>query len=93
MANVIETRILLALTDLLSPGLLKAQQNLSNLNKTASSTSSIFRGITAQAAGVTAALTGMYTAGGAIGELIKAPYEFAKNMETNQIGISGIYSL
>ena len=32
MANVIETRILLALTDLLSPGLLKAQQNLSNLN-------------------------------------------------------------
>lgn len=90
MANVIETRILLALTDLLSPGLLKAQQNLSNLNKTASSTSSIFRGITAQAAGVTAALTGMYTAGGAIGELIKAPYEFAKNMETNQIGISGI---
>ena len=46
MANVIETRILLALTDLLSPGLLKAQQNLSNLNKTASSTSTIFRGIT-----------------------------------------------
>lgn len=90
MANVAETRVRISLTDDMSSGLLKAQQNLSNLNKTASSTSTIFRGITAQAAGVTAALTGMYTAGGAIGELIKAPYEFAKNMETNQIGISGI---
>lgn len=90
MANVAETRVRISLTDMMSSGLIKAQQNLSNLNKAASSTSSIFNGLTAQAAGVTAALTGMYTAGGAIGELIKAPYEFAKGMETNQIGISGI---
>lgn len=90
MANVAETRVRISLTDNMSSGLIKAQQNLSNLNKAASSTSIIFNGIATQAAGVTAALTGMYTAGGAIGELIKAPYEFAKGMETNQIGISGI---
>ena len=49
MANVAETRVRISLTDDMSSGLLKAQQNLSNLNKTASSTSTIFRGITAQA--------------------------------------------
>nr|DAR52252.1 MAG TPA: hypothetical protein [Caudoviricetes sp.] len=74
----------------MSAGLLTAQKNLTGLNRAASSTSSIFKGVTMQAAGLTAALTGLYGVSEAVGNLIKAPYEFAKNMETNQIGISGI---
>lgn len=88
--NVAETRVKISLTDGMSAGLLTAQKNLTGLNRAASSTSSIFKGVTMQAAGVTAALTGLYGVSEAVGNLIKAPYEFAKNMETNQIGISGI---
>lgn len=88
--NVAETRVKISLTDGMSAGLLTAQKNLTGLNRAASSTSSIFKGVTMQAAGLTAALTGLYGVSEAVGNLIKAPYEFAKNMETNQIGISGI---
>ena len=88
--NVAETRVKISLTDGMSAGLLTAQKNLTGLNRAASSTSSIFKGVTTQAAGLTAALTGLYGVSEAVGNLIKAPYEFAKNMETNQIGISGI---
>lgn len=88
--NVAETRVKISLTDGMSAGLLTAQKNLTGLNRAASSTSSIFKGVTMQAAGLTAALTGLYGVSKAVGNLIKAPYEFAKNMETNQIGISGI---
>ena len=88
--NVAETRLKISLTDGMSAGLLTAQKNLTGLNRAASSTSSIFKGVTMQAAGLTAALTGLYGVSEAVGNLIKAPYEFAKNMETNQIGISGI---
>lgn len=88
--NVAETRVKISLTDGMSAGLLTAQKNLTGLNRAASSTSSIFKGVTMQAAGLTATLTGLYGVSEAVGNLIKAPYEFAKNMETNQIGISGI---
>lgn len=88
--NVAETRVKISLTDGMSAGLLTAQKNLTGLNRAASSTSSIFKGVTTQVAGMTAALTGLYGISEAVGNLIKAPYEFSKNMETNQIGISGI---
>lgn len=88
--NVAETRVRIALDDELSIGLLKAQRNITGFNKSITATSGAFGGVVGNITGLTAALTGLYGAIDLTAQAIKSPFEFAKSMETNKLGIAGI---
>ena len=85
-----ETRVRISLNDELSTGLSKAQRNVAGFNKSISATSGAFGGVVSNITGLTAALTGLYGAIDLTAQAIKAPFDFAKNMETNKLGIAGI---
>lgn len=88
--NVAETRVRIALDDELSIGLLKAQRNITGFNKSITATSGAFGGVVGNITGLTAALTGLYGAIDLTAQAIRSPFEFAKSMETNKLGIAGI---
>lgn len=88
--NVAETRVRIALDDELSIGLLKAQRNITGFNKSITATSGAFGGVVGNITGLTAALTGLYGAIDLTAQAIRSPFEFAKSMETNRLGLAGI---
>lgn len=85
-----ETRVRISLNDELSTGLSKAQRNVAGFNKSITATSGAFGGVVSNITGLTAALTGLYGAIDLTAQAIKAPFDFAKSMETNKLGIAGI---
>lgn len=85
-----ETRVRISLNDELSTGLSKAQRNVAGFNKSITATSGAFGGVVSNITGLTAALTGLYGAIDLTAQAIKAPFDFAKSIETNKLGIAGI---
>lgn len=87
---VAETRVKISLVDAMTPGLNRAQSSISALDKSSRGMGVSFASATGYAAGLATALTGLYNAADLGAELIKKPFEFAKGMETNSLGIAGI---
>lgn len=87
---VAETRVKISLVDAMSPGLSRAKRNVDGLDRSSRSLGPTFASVTQQAAGLATALTGLYGLSELGAELIKRPFEFAKGMETNSLGIAGI---
>lgn len=87
---VAETRVKISLVDAMSPGLSRAKRSIDGIDSSSRALGPAFASAAGQAAGLVTALTGLYGLTEMGAELIKRPFEFAKGMETNSLGIAGI---
>lgn len=85
-----ETKVKISLVDAMSPGLNRAKRSIDGIDSSSRALGSAFASAAGQAAGLVTALTGLYGLADMSAELIKRPFEFAKGMETNSLGIAGI---
>lgn len=88
--SVAETKVKISLVDTMSPGLSRAKRSIDGIDSSSRVLGSAFASAAGQAAGLATALTGLYGLSDMSAELIKRPFEFAKGMETNSLGIAGI---
>lgn len=87
---VAETKVKISLLDAMSPGLSRAKRSIDGIDSSSRALGPAFASAAGQAAGLVTALTGLYGLADMSAELIKRPFEFAKGMETNSLGIAGI---
>ena len=87
---VAETKVKISLLDAMSPGLSRAKRSIDGIDSSSRALGPAFASAAGQAAGLVTALTGLYGLTEMGAELIKRPFEFAKGMETNSLGIAGI---
>lgn len=92
MANVAETRVRITLTDAMSGPLRNIQGQLVNTNTAAASLERTFKDYASIGAGIMAGATGIYSLADKAGEIFGKGAAFAKNMETNTVGMAGILS-
>lgn len=92
MANVAETRVRITLTDAMSGPLRNIQGQLVNTNTAAASLKRTFKDYASIGAGIMAGATGIYSLADKAGEIFGKGAAFAKNMETNTVGMAGILS-
>ena len=92
MANVAETRVRITLTDAMSGPLRNIQGQLVNTNTAADSLKRTFKDYASIGAGIMAGATGIYSLADKAGEIFGKGAAFAKNMETNTVGMAGILS-
>lgn len=85
-----ETKVKISLVDAMSPGLNRAKRSIDGIDSSSRALGPAFASAAGQAAGLVTALTGLYGLADMSAELIKRPFEFAKGMETNSLGIAGI---
>lgn len=85
-----ETKVKISLVDAMSPGLNRAKRSIDGIDSSSRALGPAFASAAGQAAGLVTALTGLYGLADMSAELIKRPFEFAKGMETNNLGIAGI---
>ena len=85
-----ETKVKISLVDAMSPGLNRAKRSIDGIDSSSRALGPAFASAAGQAAGLVTALTCLYGLADMSAELIKRPFEFAKGMETNSLGIAGI---
>lgn len=85
-----ETKVKISLVDAMSSGLNRAKRSIDGIDSSSRALGPAFASAAGQAAGLVTALTGLYGLADMSAELIKRPFEFAKGMETNSLGIAGI---
>ena len=85
-----ETKVKISLVDAMSPGLNRAKRSIDGIDSSSRALGPAFASAAGQAAGLVTARTGLYGLADMSAELIKRPFEFAKGMETNSLGIAGI---
>lgn len=88
--SVAETKVKISLVDAMSPGLSRAKRSIDGIDSSSRALGPTFASAARQTAGLVTALTGLYGLADMSAELIKRPFEFAKGMETNSLGIAGI---